>query len=90
MDNTGIKILYQNQRPFIHNLKTKPTTENINNYKRYKNKNLSKQRKAERDYYREQFEIHQYDLKKSWRVINNIIGKEDKYTPKKTIHILNK
>ena len=54
-----------------------PTSDNIINYKQYKNKNLSKQRKAERDYYREQFEIHQHDLKKSWRVIKNIIGKDD-------------
>ena len=64
------------------------TTENINNYKQYKN--LSKQRKAERDYYREQFEIHQHDLTKSWRVIKHIIGKQNKYTLKKqSIYLIN-
>ena len=67
-----------------------PTSDNIRNYKQYKNKNLSKQRKAERDYYREQFEIHQHDLKKSWRVIKNIIGKDDKHISKKqTIFLIN-
>ena len=39
-----------------------PKQENKNNYKKYKNMNLSKQRKAERDYYREQFDLHQTDL----------------------------
>ena len=57
-----IKLKYTNRNPWITQelkndmkirdrlyiiLKTKPTTENINNYKQYKNKNLSKQRKAE-------------------------------------------
>ena len=78
-----IKLKYTNRNPWI--------TQEIKNgikiiikkhQSRYKNNNLSKQRKAERDYYREQFEIHQHDLKKSWRVIKNIIGKDDKYTPK--------
>ena len=40
-----------------------PTPENKKKYKIYKNTNLSKQRKAERDYYHEQFEIHKNDLK---------------------------
>ena len=63
-----IKLKYTNINPWItqelknvikirdrlyKKRKKKPTTENISNYKGYKNENLSKQRKAERDYYRE-------------------------------------
>ena len=39
--------------------------------------NLSNQRKAERNYYREQFDLHKTDLKRSWNIIKNIINKED-------------
>ena len=37
--------------------------------------NLSKQRKAEIDYYREQFDLHQTDLKKSWKIIKKYYRK---------------
>ena len=74
-----IKIYYKNRNPWItQNLKSEikvrdklfiqskkhPTQENKDKYKQYKNINLSKQRKAERDYYREQLDLHQTDLKK--------------------------
>ena len=39
--------------------------------------NLSNQGKAERNYYKEQFDLHKTDLKRSWNIIKNIIGKED-------------
>ena len=73
-----IKLRYKNRNPWITQelkndikirdrlyiiLKNNPTPENIIILKII---NLTKQRKAERDYYREQFEIHQHDLKKSW------------------------
>ena len=63
-----IKINYKNRNPWIiQNLKSEikvrdkpfiqskkhPTQEYKDKYKQYKNMNLSKQRKAERDYYRE-------------------------------------
>ena len=44
----------------------------------FKNTNLNNQRKAERSYYREQFELNKQDLNKSWKIIKNIIGKDDK------------
>ena len=43
-----------------------PTLENQEKYKQFTNQNLSNQRKAERKYYTEQFELHKQDLKKSW------------------------
>ena len=98
-----IKINYKNRNPWItQNLKSEikvrdklfiqsrkhPTQENKDKYKQYKNMNLSKQRKAERDYYREQFDLHQTDLKKSWNIIKNIIGKEDKRCSVRNIDFL--
>ena len=73
------KIRYKNRNPWItkglkcditirdklYKLKKRsPTPENTNKYKMYKNMNLSKQRKAERDYYHKQYEIHKNDLRK--------------------------
>ena len=60
--------------------KNKPT-QTRDNYLKIKNLNLSNQRKAERDYYREKLELHQTDLKKSWNVFKNIIGKVDHRRP---------
>ena len=56
-------------------MKRSPTPGNIKNYKTYKNTNLSQQRKAERDYYLEQFEIHKNDLRNSWKIIKYILEK---------------
>ena len=88
------KVRYKNRNPWItqelkndikirdelYKLKRRsPTPENIKNYNTYKNANLSKQRKAERDYYNEQFELHKNDLKNSWKIIKEMIGKVDKH-----------
>ena len=71
------KINYKNRNPWINqNLKNEikirdklfllsrqiPTKKNKDNYKKYKNVILSNQRKAERNYYREQFDLHKTDL----------------------------
>ena len=71
------------QQQLYKQKKRSPTPENIKNYKKYKNTNLSKQRKAERDYYHEQFEIHKYDLRNSWKIIKEMIGKVDQCKVKK-------
>ena len=85
MDYRRIKKRYQNRLYIIK--RKNPTSDNI---KKYIYINLSKQRQAERDYYREQLEIHHHDLKKSWRVIQNIIDKEDNHTIKKhTLFLIN-
>ena len=39
--------------------------------------NLSNQRKAEINYYKEQFDLHKTELIRSWNIIKNIINKED-------------
>ena len=58
------------------------------NYKKYYNLNVSNQRKAERNYYKEQFDLHKTDLERSWNIIKNIIGKEDKRRSAKYIVFL--
>ena len=87
-----IKLNHKNRNPWINQtLKDEikerdkllmlsrkyPTLENQEKYKQFKNQNLSNQRKAERKYYTEQFELNKQDLKKSWKIIKNMIGKED-------------
>ena len=52
--------------------------------------NLSNQRKAERNYYRGQFDLHKTYLKKSWNIIKNIISKEDnRHSEKHTCFLIN-
>ena len=43
--------------------------ENKQKYKQFRNRNLNEQRKAERNYYTEKFELNKNDLKKSWKII---------------------
>ena len=79
-----IKINHKNKNPWINQSlrneikerdklymisKKFPTNENKTLYKKFKNTNLNNQRKAERSYYREQLELNNHDLKKSWKII---------------------
>ena len=85
-----MKINYKNRNPWISkeikdaikerekllsiSIKT-PTEINKKKYKKYKNEVLSKQRKAEREYYQAQLELYNDDLEKSWKILRLIIGK---------------
>ena len=42
-------------------------------------------RKVEINYYKEQFDLHKTDLKRSWNIIKNIINKEDNRRSEKDI-----
>ena len=67
-----------------------PTLENKQRYKQFKNRNLSEQRKAERNYYTEQFELNKHDIKNSWKIIKNKIGREDgRYSTNQADFIIN-
>ena len=53
------------KREKLHAKSKKILTEtNILEYKEYKNKNLTNQRIAERDYFREQFDLQTHDMGK--------------------------
>ena len=88
----SIKLNYKNRNPWINlslrndikirdNLymlsRKNSTIDNIKIYKTFKNRNLAKQRQAQRNYYKEQFQLNKTDLKKSWQLIKHIIGKEE-------------
>ena len=47
-------------------------------YTLFRNIVISKQRKAEREFYRTQFDLYKTDLRKSWKIIKTIIGISDK------------
>ena len=98
-----IKIKYNNRNVWIDdNLKKDiakreklviamvkdPTDANKKAYTVLKNHVLGKQRKAERTYFREQFEMHSADLRKSWNVIKTLIGKSDKVSHQSQINFL--
>ena len=68
--------IIERERLFIYKKKY-PTQENIDVYKKFRNKNLSNQRKTERNYYKEQFELNENDIRKSWKVIKDVIGKHE-------------
>ena len=84
------KITYKNRRPWVtddlrhfiaykHKLrdvfKSNPTKENLTDFKKQHNKVESLLDSAERAYYGEQLEINKNDLRKSWKTIKTIIGK---------------
>ena len=87
-----VEIKYSNKNPWISNKIKKdiiqreklhfiskkfPTELNIQKYKSFKNQNLSDQRAAERSYYKDQFGIFGDDLRKSFKVLRKVIGKQD-------------
>ena len=86
-----VEIKYSNKNPWISNKikkdiiqreklhfisKTFPTELNIQKYKSFKNQNLSDQKAAERSYYKDQFGILGDDLRKSFKVLRKVIGKQ--------------
>ena len=52
-------------------------------HKTFRNHVLSKLRKAEREHYRQLFELNEHDSRKSWDILKTIIGKEKKNSPKR-------
>ena len=87
-----VEIKYSNRLPWItkcirnsidhknklHAIYSKnPSLENNLNYTKYRNNFTSILRVGERNYYAEQIEINKHDLKKSWKIIKEIIGKNN-------------
>ena len=65
--------IIETERLFIYKKKY-PTQENIDIYIKFRNKNISNQRKTERNYYKE---LNENDIRKSWKVIEDVIGKHE-------------
>ena len=62
MDKSGIERRYKKRDTLFLLSRKYPTVENKQNYKQFINRNLNEQRKAERNYYAEQFELNKQDL----------------------------
>ena len=72
-------------------LLSKRITTRANNDKKYKNMKLSNQRKAEINYYKEQFDLHKTYFRRSWNIIKKIINKEDnRYSAKDIVFFINR
>ena len=67
----------------LMNSKKYPTGNNIRKYKTFRNRVLSNQRRAARNYYHEQFEIRDPNTKIGWALIHFLTGLRNKNTHKK-------
>ena len=76
INNILKKEIIQTEQLFSYKKKY-PTQENKEKYKKFRNQNISNLRKAERDYYQDQFELNINDLRYFWKVIKNIIQKSE-------------
>ena len=74
------------KREILFKLKlTEPTEENIAIYKSFRNIVISRQRKAEREYFSEQYRISldEQNYRKTWDITKYLIGKPSQNTKKK-------
>ena len=58
--------------------KVNPNVQNIKDYKAHKNSLTSLLRNAERKHYEREFELNSNNLRKSWTIINDVIGRSNK------------
>ena len=85
----SIKITYHNRNPWIKKslkqdiaerekllkIKTEdPSEENVSMFKKCRKRVIALQRKAEMDYQKEQLSLNSHDLRKSWKVLRQILG----------------
>ena len=71
----GLRASIKRKHDLLDQLEKSPTEEKIQTYKKFKNKLTSLMRNVERQYYEDQLELYRNDMRKSWKVIKEIIGK---------------
>ena len=91
MFSTEIKLTYSNKNPWIQNVlkdeikqrekifiksKRNPSQINIQICKEFKNKNLTNQRIAERNYFQKQFDLQDRNMGKTFKVIRTLLDKD--------------
>jgi hypothetical protein len=74
----GLKKSIKNKNKIFLKLKRTPTMANESSYKLYRNKLNSTIRKAERDNFDTLFNENSHNLKNSWKVIKQVINKNNK------------
>ena len=57
-------------------------------YKEYKNKNLTNQRIAEKDYFRKQFDLQSHDIGKAFKVIRTLLDEDAGFHVCKTVDFI--
>ena len=62
-------------KKIIHKSKRYPSQINIQIYKEFKNKNLTNQRIAERNYFQKQFDLQDRIMGKTFKVIRTLLDK---------------
>ena len=98
-------MTYQNRYPWMTNeMRTRITTKNKlgykvflnpedinlkNEYKLKRNRLISDLRNIEIDYYSNELEINKYDIKKPWKILRNIVGKNSDKNKQKNIFSIN-
>ena len=79
MHYSAVLLLHYSAVLLLRNIsKRDPTDENIRKYKDCRNKLSTVIRNAERNYYGNQLEISKDDSKRSWNIIKDIIGINNK------------
>ena len=71
----GLRISIQTKADLHEQFKANPTPENKLTYSKFRNKLTTLMRTTERQYHEDQLELQKNDLRKSWKIIKEIIGK---------------
>ena len=72
---TGLRISIKQKHILQNKFEKDPTEENKLLYKRHRNLLTTLMRNSERVYYENQLELQKHDLRKSWKIMKEIIGK---------------
>lgn len=88
MTGSLIKCIEKNHKLYKLSI-AYPTEINKQTYKAYNNKLTAIKRKAERDHYSDELEVNKSDMRKSWKIMKSIIGKQDKTIKKVSYFLIN-
>ena len=87
--STGLKESIKNKNKLYVKSVKFPTLFNINKYKEYRNKLHSILRRAERDYYDQLLTFNKNNLAKSWKILKEVINKNNNVTMSNKFNINN-
>jgi hypothetical protein len=73
---SALKTSIKRKNYLFHKMKRHPNANNIDNYKKYRNKLSKILREAERKYYNTQLEDNKQNVKRSWKILKDIINRK--------------
>ena len=83
----GLRISIKQKHSLQNKFEKNPTEENKLLYKRHRNLLTTLMRNTERLYHENQLELNKHDLRKSWKIMKEIIGKQSDYSRVMGIHV---